>query len=323
MNHAYTYAGLHVQSALEIPEWVGFECADSGDADIHICLENGSKGWETPAPDAPVVRANEYCFSVPEVGAYRVMNGREISVAPDPTAGWQEVRLFLLGSAWGALFYQRDLFALHASAVRVNDGAVVFCAHPQMGKSTLAAYLMEAGHTLICDDLTRLELPDQGVPLVYPSARRLKLWQDALESLDWGSATRERDHYRFEKFHLPLEGNGEVHPLPLRAIYILEWGELEISRLTGQAALQGLVRAATYRAQLLEPMGKLGWYYRQCLALIQRVTVWRFQRPRDLGIMDQDVRYLQEHWTSVMTSGVYEAKQSSLHQRDVPSQKHK
>jgi hypothetical protein len=302
MNYAYTYAGLHIHSTIEIPEWAGFERADSDDAEVHIDLENGSQGWETPAPDAPVVRADVYHFSVPEVGAYRVLDGREIWVAPNPAAGWREVRLFMLGSAWSALCYQRDLLVLHASVVRIKADAVAFCAHPGMGKSTLAAYLTEAGHTLVSDDLTRLELPAQGSPLIYPSARRLKLWQDALDALDWGSAVMERDHYRCEKFHLPLDGNGEVQPLPLRAIYILEWGELGLTRLTGQAALQGLVRAATYRAQLLQPMGKLGWYYRQCLALIQRIPVWQFQRPRDLERMDQAVHYLREHWRKQETT---------------------
>jgi hypothetical protein len=298
MNYAYTYAGLHIHSTLEIPEWAGFERAvDSGEADVHIRLENGSKGWETPAPDAPVVCADEYRFSVPEVGAYRVLNGCEIRIAPDPAAGWREVRLFLLGRAWSALCYQRDLLVLHASAVRVDDGAVAFCAHSQMGKSTLAAYLTEAGYALVSDDLTRIDIPAQGAPLIYPSAPRLKLWQDALDALDWRSDSMVRDHYRFEKFHLPVNSDSFNQPLPLWAIYVLDWGELSITQLIGQAALQGLVRAATYRGPLLEPMGKMGWYYRQCLELIQRIPIWQFQRPRDLARMDQAVCYLREHWS--------------------------
>jgi hypothetical protein len=299
MNYDYAYAGLHIHSALQIPEWAGFErAADSVEADVHIRLENGSKSWETPVPDAPVVCADEYCFSVPEVGAYRVLDGREIRIAPDPAAGWREVRLFLLGSAWGALCYQRDLLVLHASAVRVGGGAVAFCAYQGMGKSTLAAYLTEAGHALVSDDLTRFDLPDHGPPLIYPAAPRLKLWQDALNALDWHSDSLVRDHYRYEKFHLPLNSNGLTHPLPLRAIYVLEWGDLRLYRLTGQAALRGLVAAASYRGALLEPMGKMGVYWRQCLELVRRVPVWELQRPRDLAAMGRTVRRLQAHWTN-------------------------
>ena len=301
MAYHYTYAGLHIHSAIQIPEWTEFEClVNSGEPDVRIRLEDGSKGWETPAPDASVVCADEYRFSVPDIGAYRVMQGREIRVAPNPAAGWREVRLFLLGSAWGALCYQRDLLVLHASAVCVDDGAIAFCAHPQMGKSTLAAYLTEAGHTLVSDDLTRIDIPTDGLPLIYPAACRLKLWQDALDALDWHNASIERDHFRFEKFHLPLEGSGKHQPLPLFAIYILEWGELGITQLTGQAALHGLVSAATYRGPLLEPMDKMGWYYHQCLELIQRIPIWQFRRPRDLAHMDQSVGYLREHWSSVL-----------------------
>ena len=299
MNHAYTYTGLHIQSAIPIPEWADFENVNPSDVDIHIFLENGAKDWETPAPDAPVVCADEYRFSVPEVGAYQVLNGNEIRVSPDPAAGWGEVRLFLLGSAWGALCYQRDLLTLHASVVRVDKGAVAFCAHSQMGKSTMAAYLTKAGYTLVSDDLTRVEIIAQGPPLIYPSAPRLKLWQDALDALDWGSAAMVRDHYRFEKFHLPLSGESRSQPLPLRAIYVLAWGDLDITQLTGKAALQELVSAATYRGSLLEPMGKMGWYYRQCLELIQHTLVFQFRRPKDLTRMDQTVHYLENNWMKI------------------------
>jgi len=73
------------------------------------------------------------------------------------------VRLYLLGSAWGALCYQRDLLVLHASAVRVDGRAVAFCGRPGMGKSTLAAWLAESGHALVSDDLARFEtLPREG-----------------------------------------------------------------------------------------------------------------------------------------------------------------
>lgn len=209
-----------------------------------------------------------------------------------------EVRLFLLGSAWGALCYQRDMLVLHASAVRVENEAVAFCAHQGMGKSTMAAWLTARGYALVSDDLTRFDIPAQGQPTIYPSAPRLKLWRDALSALEWSSAELERDHFRADKFHLPLAEDGRQQPLPLRAIYLLEWGECNIIRLSGGTAVRRFVSAATYRGALLEPMGKMGAYWQQCLEMVRRVPVWELQRPRDLAAMEQTVRRLQAHWTN-------------------------
>ena len=289
----YACAGLLVRSQLEVPEWAGFELTPAPvNVDVVITLDDESANND----NQPVIRADEFRFAVPEVGSYWVREGREIRVSPAPGAGWREVRLYLLGSAWGALCYQRDLLVLHASAVKVEAGAVVFCADPGMGKSTLAAWLTTQGHALVSDDMTRFDVPTQGQPVIYPSAPRLKLWQDALDTLEWNSPNLERDHYRYDKFHLPLNGNGTRHPLPLRAIYVLEWGDLELSRLNGQAALRRFISAATYRGALLEPMGKMGAYWRQCLELVSRVPVWELKRPRDWSTMKATMNLLMAHW---------------------------
>ena len=51
--------------------------------------------------------------------------------------------------------------------------------------------------------------------------------------------------------------------------------------------MRHFVSAATYRGALLEPMGKFGAYWRQCLEVVRRVPVWELQRPRDLAAMEQ------------------------------------
>jgi hypothetical protein len=163
----------------------------------------------------------------------------------------------------------------------------------------MAAWLTNQGYALVSDDLTRFDIPVQGQPTIYPSAPRLKLWHDALNALEWNSEELERDHFRADKFHLSLAEDGRQRPLPLRAIYLLEWGEWCVIRLSGGAAVRRFVSAATYRGALLEPMGKLGAYWRQCLELVRRVPVWELKRPRDLAAMDQTVDALTGHWDSI------------------------
>jgi len=107
----------------------------------------------------------------------------------------------------------------------------------------------------------------------------------------------ERCRFRPEKFY--LEWQGQSQPLPLRAIYVLEWGDLGIKRLAGQDALACLLSAATYFSwDELEAMGQLGTYTQHCLALVGRVPVFEFRRPRDLSTMDKTVDFLKNHWHS-------------------------
>jgi len=294
----YDYAGLRITSELELPEWESFlHARPFTDQDVVIRLEPAENEEFAALLAEPIISSNEYQFLVPEVGAFRITNGNEIVVFPLPTTGKNELRLFLLGSAWGALCYQRGLFAVHASAVRTGNEAVLFCALQGKGKSTMTAFLAAGGCALVSDDLCCIAVQYQERPLVYPSTQRFRLWKDTLAALGWNNNELERDHFRFDKFLLPSRETPDIGPIPLKAIYLLEWGEHNLVRLSGLNALQRFVAAATYRGELLEKMGLSAAYWQNCLELLQKVPVWELTRPKDLSIMADTVAMLETHWS--------------------------
>jgi hypothetical protein len=292
----YVYAGLRIRSDFPIPEWAVFENSDlSPDPEVIISLDREASNVTS---NLPIVTADEYHFRVPEIGVYRVRRGREIIVTPASNAGQRELRLFLLGSAWGALCYQRGLLCLHSSAVGTKDGAVVFGGPSGSGKSTVAAWLINRGFRFAGDDLCRFDPSTGGCPQVYPSAPRLKLWLEALGPLGRDEADLERDHFRQEKYHVPLPGAEKSRPLPLLGIYLLEWGDPGLIRLTGRSALGRLVAGATYRGDLLEPMGRLAAHWERCAELVRRVPVWEFRRPKDWGTLENSMNLWLAHFRS-------------------------
>lgn len=293
----YAFSGLRVASELPLPEWAMFEEKHPFDL-IDVNIRLGSEG---PQLGPPVLNADEYCFYIPEAGYYSVRRGCEIVVAPAMGAGASEVRLFLLGSAWGALCYQRGLLALHTSVVQTGDDAVAFCGTTGSGKTSVAAWLVARGYRLVSDDLCRYDVRPQGQPIVYPSTSRIKIWRDALAALGWNHTGLERDHFRLDKFHWPVIRKEKLHPLPVRAVYVLEWGDLGISRLTGVRALHRVVEAATYRGELLEPMGQVAAHWDRCARMVQRVPIWEFTRPRHWAAMKASMTLLTSHW-NVLTS---------------------
>jgi hypothetical protein len=296
----YAYAGLRVTSELSLPEWNVFEGPQPfDDPDVVISLNHAQEQTQL-VEKFHIVHPKEYYFFIPDAGEYRVRHGREIVVTPAPGAGAREIRLFLLGSAWGALCYQRGLLFLHASVVRVGDNAIAICGPTGSGKSTLAAWLTdERGYLLMSDDLCRFEITAEGQARVYPSAPRLKLWRDALTALRRSDEGLERDHYRLDKYHLDLtDFQKPVRSIssPLRGIYLLDWGEVDLTRLTGATALHRLVKSATYRGDLLEPMNQVAAHWQRCAELAQRVPIFQFTRPRNWSAMEAAVGLLMAHW---------------------------
>ena len=278
----YETWGLRVESEVPVPEWAGFERpAGGGMPDVRISLGADAGRAEPPARATTELRDGEALLAFPSAGWYRVTGGERIEVTPARGVAGRETRLFLLGSAWGALCYQRGILPLHAAVVEAEGGAIALCGPSGSGKSTLAAALSRLGHRILGDDLCRAGPDGEGRAVVWPGTARLKLWNEALAALGWEKEGLERDHVRHEKFHVPLRPNGVPEPVPLRAVHLLEWGDERRERLQGREALRRFVAAATYRPDLIAGPAQVEAQWRLCLELVRQVPVHVLSRPRD------------------------------------------
>jgi hypothetical protein len=118
-------------------------------------------------------------YHVPNVARFLVQDGNSIRIDPEPGADDDSLRLFLLGSALGALLMQRGYLVLHGNAIRVGNQCLVCVGDPGAGKSTLAAGFMQRGYAVLADDVVPV---DEGCRAL-PGFPRIKLWQDAVDKL--------------------------------------------------------------------------------------------------------------------------------------------
>lgn len=293
----YRHSGCLVRSELELPEWHAFAVDDGSEPDVSIRFA-GEPGDAAPPNHSPVMDGDALRFSVPDVGTWRVSGGNEIAIQPcrDPTS--IEVRLFTLGSAWGALGYQRGWPMLHGSAVLGPKGAVLFCGPQGAGKSTLAAALAQQGLPLVSDDLSRAEpgRADKATRL-WPSSTRHKLWAEAIAALGLSGRERVQDYFRAEKFHLESSTSVPVElPVPLVGIYALEFGDsFAIERLRGGGAATSVLRETIYRPLFLEAMGRLPEQAVYAARIAASVPVWRLTRPADLAQLSDVSARLTDH----------------------------
>lgn len=119
----------------------------------------------------------------------------------------------------------KGFVTVHASAVSLSGKAVAFVAHSRNGKSTLAASLLQEGHSLLTDDVLPVIRHEAGY-LAYPGYPAMRMWPDEAEHFLAGYEDLERVHPELSKRYVPVVGAdfGAFcdHPCPLERIYILE-----------------------------------------------------------------------------------------------------
>ncbi|VCU70043.1 HPr kinase/phosphorylase [Pigmentiphaga humi] len=238
-----------------------------GWADEHRC---GPRLWTSPG---------RLRLQVPGVATFLVEHGRTIVVEPDQGADDGSIRLFLLGSAMGALLHQRGLLVLHGNAIQIGDRCMVCVGQSGMGKSTLAAGFMRRGHSILADDVT----PVTRDGLALPGMPRVKLWQDVADRLGIATTGLRRIRPNVEKFNYPLGGQFSAQPLPLRWVYLLERGDGEavhVEPLRGVGRFT-VLREHTYRLRYVEGMKQGPGHLRACSELAGRIRLARVRRPTE------------------------------------------
>jgi hypothetical protein len=282
--------GLELRSEIPLPELP--ESAHRGAADIRI--ERGA----IDAPDAAPgysAQAQGTLLTVPQVGRYLIRGGREIMVDPDPKASERNVRLYLLGSALGALLHQRGLLPLHANAIEVGGRAVAFCGHSGAGKSTLAAWFHDRGYPVLTDDVCVTGFDEEGRAQAFPGIPRLRLWAQALEASGRATDDYQRSFDGMDKYDVPALDGAGLEPRALAAVYLLRQGpEHRIDRLSGVTAVDALV-SNTYRGAYLAQIGKTGGHLGACVKVAQSVPVFMAERVWGFDRFEEEARRLEAH----------------------------
>ena len=253
--YSYWVFGLQVTSELSLPElYAGAEPAD-------VVIRRGPVPDDLPDAQAHGVlyqaAPGVFRLKVNGIARYLVTDGREIVVQADADADASAVRVFLLGSAMGALLLQRGILPLHTSAIESAGRCVAFAGNSGRGKSTLAAAFHGRGYRVLADDVLAVR-DGRGVPpMAYSGSRELKLWADALDLLEIEADGLRRARPQVEKSCLPTGADAPPAPLPISHVYLLDpsnQDRLALEPVEGTGKLEVLVRH-TYRGHYLEGLG--------------------------------------------------------------------
>jgi hypothetical protein len=146
-------------------------------------------------------------------------DGKTIVCRQFDAASAESFYVYLLGQALSFALVKQGLEPLHATAIVVEGGAIVFLGDSGFGKSTLAACFLRMGYRLLTDDLLILK-PASANILAYPGPARIKLFPNLARKYMGRAASGIPMNPFTQKTILPLQREHAcATPVPLRAIY--------------------------------------------------------------------------------------------------------
>jgi hypothetical protein len=296
--HTYTVYGLQVHSELTLPELVP---APVSQPDVLIRYGDVPIALPDPLGRGMLYQAQpgQFLLRLDRIANYLVTDGTTITIQPAPNGDAADLRVFLLGSAFGALLHQRGVLPLHGSTIVTRWGALVFVGDSGNGKSTLAGALCQRGYRFLGDDVCVVRI-DTGAPMAYPAFPILQLWADMQSQLDSG-ASPERVRTGLEKYCLCMNDRFADQAVPLVAAYELttiNTEELSLSRLDDADKFAVLI-SHTYRSRFLDGLGLRGAHFRYASEVARHLRVSRVRRPQQplrldalVDLIESDVQTL-------------------------------
>lgn len=297
--HHYFAHGLQIASELACPELRPMPATDQP-PDVLIRLGETPPALENPTRQSVLYQAKpqHFLFKLDGIAHYWVYAGREIVIQPAAASSDDEIRLFMLGTAFAALLQQRGYFILHGSAVVTPQGAAVFVGPSGSGKSTLAAALLQQCYRLLCDDVTTIHFNAQGRPQVYPTSTQVKLWADSSEKLMVDTTGMQRVRPQLEKYAIPQPVACDREPVPLTAIYALTRSnapEITLEVIGGSKKIKTLTDQI-YRAQFTVGLGVRAAHLQQALQIANQCRLYTVQRPATHFLLDELVAGIEQTW---------------------------
>ncbi len=294
MMHYYHAFGLNIKSELLLPDvLVASKAFNISDLVIKFG-EVDLDGLPQAASDGAFYQSstNAFWLNVPDIARYLVTDGNQIIIHANNRRDEDSIRVFLLGSCMGALLMQRDLFLLHANAIKVGGHCVSFSGRSGIGKSTLSAAFMRRGYSILADDVCAINASQE----VIPSFPQIKLWADASQKLAVQTKSLRKIRPNVDKFSVPLKATFHTCNLPLKVLYVLaahNQDKVELKAFEGLKKILPL-KNNTYRYPYLNGLGKTNVHLKHIGALASKISVVQVSRPKSGFQLDALVALIED-----------------------------
>ena len=215
------------------------------------------------------------------------------------------VEIYFLGTVLSLWFERQGIVALHASAVEVEGQAIAFLASNTGGKSSLAATFMQAGYSLLTDDVLLIEQVGSQL-LGRPGYPQMRMWPDHARHFV-GNSQLEQVTPHIDKRRIPVGASGFgsfcKRQRPLACIYLPvrrnspQENVIKKSAIKGAEALIELIRHS-FVGPIVE---SLGWQSRRLgvlSQLVREVPLFQLQYPDGMEHISRVRQAILDHLAS-------------------------
>lgn len=188
----YLFCGQTFASTVYIPE-LPFSLKSTNDLTLNLdqsCQQVSIPTWHHhwfTLTGEKVISFNKgedgYVLRFPSLADFSISTSvDQITCSPKREIPLETIRHLLLDQVLPRCLAQQGMLMLHASAVCLSEGVLLFIGLSGEGKSTLAGYFHQTGYQVISDDCVRLTEEHDSVKAI-PSYNGLRLWPDTREFL--------------------------------------------------------------------------------------------------------------------------------------------
>jgi len=293
LQYSYRAYGLNILSEIECPELLPINDPWLK-VDVHIRVLPVSKtSFDDPEVGKYLVEPNRFQLKIADVARYCVEDGSQITIEPFADALPGSVRLFLLGSTFGALLYQRGMIPIHGCTVATAWGAMLFVGDQGAGKSTLAESFRRAGYRLLSDDVSAVTSED-GRLIVHPALTHVRLCRDAWQR----SGAPKEAEFNIDKFVVPMGDSYCRESQPLRAVHLLSFHNGNNPTIT---PLHGLDRVQCVLRNLYRPVFLMGQstqkqHLQMATEIARNADLFAVVRKRSIEKINDIVDLLATSW---------------------------
>ena len=228
----YKVYGLVFKSNIQMPQLL--EASSKNHADAEIIVGKVPEAVIEQARDSFGEDTGEAIWFHNSKG-YFYATASEILVQPKENHTLDDIIPFIQGYCFALFFRMRGMQAVHCSALRSKDGAILIAGFSGCGKSTICDKLLQEGYQLMADDVAILQVEGEKI-MVYPAFPLRKMCRDALTREDYDVNELEYIDEERDKFAIPYEGEFDENPAPLHSMIILKkhkTGDVVVKKETG------------------------------------------------------------------------------------------
>lgn len=293
----YKIYGLNISSDIILPELLPLKGIDK--ETIHVTI---TKGCISEYIHREIEKGITYCYNneviwfvIEKIAIYYISDGCRIIIQPYENVNMDDLKAFLLGSAFGALLIQRNMIAIHGGTIVVNNKAIIITGTTGAGKSTLTTAFRLNGSLFMADDVSVIKVAEGEELQVCPAYPQQKLCRDSAERLGYiCKGLKLIDHER-DKYAVPIQSEEFVNkPVDLGAIYELTVGDTqkaEIVQITGIEKMK-LLYGNIFRIGFTKETGLSALYYKNYIQIAKKATVYRITRPKNQFSVQQQMDFI-------------------------------